>query len=103
MKKIHIKENAKIVSMFDEFPDDDDEFVSDLDLSSELTDIGEYANENEKDIVEGLDYEWMQLKDDIFSFRKHIEEVANGVASDRAKRELNNIFEEVKLMTDLQE
>ena len=95
------KENAKIASMFDDiFPEDsDDEFTSDLDFSEDR----DYQDEVEKNRVESIDYEWRQLKDNIFNFRKHIEKEIGRVSSERAIEELGNIFEEVKLMTDLQD
>jgi len=101
MKKIHVNETAKIISMLNNnFPEDsDDEFTSNLDFS----DVSDYQDEVEKNRVEGIDYEWRQLKDNIFNFRKHIEKELGRVSSERAIEELSNIFEEVKLMTDLQE
>ena len=95
------KENAKIASMFDDiFPEDsDEEFTSDLDFSEDR----DYQDEVEKNRVESIDYEWRQLKDNVFNFRKYIEKQIGRVSSERAIEELSNIFEEVKLMTDLQD
>ena len=98
MKKELIKKNIPSEMDGYAFPEDDDEeFTSNLDFSE----TRDYQDETEKNRVESIDYEWRQLKDDIFNFRKHIEKEIRRVFSERAIEELNNIFEEVKLMTDL--
>jgi hypothetical protein len=81
MKKIHINEDAEILKLFD----------AGLNL-------GEYRNEEEKNVVESVRYRWTKLQDEISSFRDYVEEKRDMALSERASNELNDILEEIDVM-----
>ncbi len=81
MKKIHLNEDAEILKLFD----------AGLKL-------GEYRNEEEKNVVESVRYRWTKLQDEISSFRDYVEEKKDMALSERASNELNDILEEIDVM-----
>jgi hypothetical protein len=74
MKKIHLKENAKILNLFD-------------------TNLGDYNDEEEEMLVQDVSGKMEKLQNDIFSFLEYVESKKYGVVSERAEREFDEIID----------
>jgi hypothetical protein len=74
MKKIHLKENAKIFNLFD-------------------TNLGDYNDEEEEMLVQDVSRKMEKLQNDIFSFLEYVESKKYGVVSERAEREFDEIID----------
>ena len=74
MKKIHLKEGAKILNLFD-------------------TSLGDYNDEEEKMLVQDISEKMEKLQNDIFSFLEYVEAKKYGVVSERAEREFDEIID----------
>jgi hypothetical protein len=74
MKKIHLKENAKIFNLFD-------------------TNLGDYNDEEEEMLVQDVSGKMEKLQNDIFSFLEYVESKKYGVVSERAEREFDEIID----------
>lgn len=77
MKKIHLKEDAKILKLFD-------------------TRLGDYNDEEEKMLVQDISEKMEKLQNDIFSFLEYVEAKKYGVVSERAEREFDEIIDTLK-------
>jgi hypothetical protein len=73
MKKIHLKENAKILNLFD-------------------TNLGDYNDEEEEMLVQDVSEKMEKLQNDIFSFLEYVESKKYGVVSEKAEREFDEII-----------
>jgi hypothetical protein len=74
MKKIHLKENAKLLNLFD-------------------TNLGDYNDEEEEMLVQDVSGKMEKLQNDIFSFLEYVESKKYGVVSERAEREFDEIID----------
>lgn len=74
MKKIHLKETAKILNLFD-------------------TNLGDYNDEEEEMLVKDVSGKMEKLQNDIFSFLEYVESKKYGVVSERAEREFDEIID----------
>lgn len=74
MKKIHLKEDAKILKLFD-------------------TGLGDYNDEEEKMLVQDISEKMEKLQNDIFSFLEYVKAKKYGVVSERAEREFDEIID----------
>ena len=74
MKKIHLREDAKIVKLFD-------------------TDLGEYNDEEEAKLILNVSEKMEKLQSDIFSFLEYVEDKKYSVVSERAEREIDEIID----------
>lgn len=74
MKKIHLREDAKILKLFD-------------------TGLGDYNDEEEKMLVQDISEKMEKLQNDIFSFLEYVEAKKYGVVSERAEREFDEIID----------
>jgi hypothetical protein len=74
MKKIHLKETAKILNLFD-------------------TNLGDYNDKEEEMLVQDVSGKMEKLQNDIFSFLEYVESKKYGVVSERAEREFDEIID----------
>lgn len=74
MKKIHLKEDANILKLFD-------------------TGLGDYNDEEEEMLVQDVSEKMEKLQNDIFSFLEYVEAKKYGVVSERAEREFDEIID----------